>query len=138
MLADHYREAKIDKIVAAEARGFVFGAPLAAALGCGFVMARKPGKLPREVVEVEYELEYGTDRMQLHHDSIKETERVLIEDDLMATGGTAEALIRLTKSMGACVLGVAVAMELFDLGGADRLEKLHGVETFSLIKFPGH
>ena len=128
----------VDKIVSAESRGYLFGAPLAARLNCGFVMVRKPGKLPREVLEEHYELEYGTNTLQVHKDAIKQGERILVVDDLLATGGTVEAMIKLIQRAGGICMGAGFLLELFDLGGAARIARAHGVECFSLIKFPGH
>ena len=111
-----------DVILGAEARGFIFGGALAYALGCGFVTARKPGKLPWETVEARYELEYGTDALEVHVDAIQPGARVIVLDDVLATGGTAEASIQLIRRAGAEVAGLAVLMELGFLGGRARLE----------------
>ena len=138
LLSELYAREGIAKIVAAEARGFVFGAPLAARLKAGFVMVRKPGKLPRRTLEESYVLEYGTSRLQIHEDSIKRGERVLVVDDLLATGGTVDALLSLVSRLGGEIAGAAFVIELFDLGGADLIERKWGVRPFSLIKFPGH
>ena len=114
-------EREADYVVAAEARGFVLGGAVATRLGVGFIPARKPGKLPREVASVEYELEYGVDALEVHRDALAGGVRVLVHDDLIATGGTAEALCRLVESAGAEVTGCAFVVELAALGGRERL-----------------
>ncbi|RBW46738.1 adenine phosphoribosyltransferase [Psychromonas sp. B3M02] len=131
-----YKDQKIDKIVGTEARGFIFGAPLAAALGAGFVPVRKPNKLPRETIQESYELEYGDDTLQLHKDAIKPGEKVLLMDDLLATGGTAEASVKLIKRLGGEVIEAAFVIELPDLKGGDKLAAL-SVPVFSLIEYAG-
>ncbi|MCR5084241.1 MAG: adenine phosphoribosyltransferase [Succinivibrionaceae bacterium] len=138
VLADAFANAKIDKVASAEARGFVFGAPLAQALGAGFVMIRKPNKLPREVISERYELEYGFNEMQIHVDAIKPGERVLLLDDLLATGGTMLAMVKLLQRLGAEIVNTVAIIDLFDLGGADRIKSECGIDTVSIIKFPGH
>ena len=114
-------EREADYVVAAEARGFVLGGAVATRLGVGFIPARKPGKLPREVTSVEYELEYGVNALEVHRDALAGGARVLVHDDLIATGGTAEALCRLVESAGAEVTGCAFVVELAALGGRERL-----------------
>jgi adenine phosphoribosyltransferase len=131
-----YKDVKIDKVVGTEARGFIFGAPLAAAIGAGFVPVRKPGKLPRETIQESYSLEYGTDTLQIHIDAINEGESVLLMDDLLATGGTAEASVKLIQRLGGIVIESAFVIELPALNGAEKLKKL-GVPLFSLISFEG-
>lgn len=131
-----YKNMKIDKVVGTEARGFIFGAPLAAAIGAGFVPVRKPGKLPRETIQENYSLEYGTDTLQIHTDAIAEGENVLLMDDLLATGGTAEASVKLILRLGGTVIESAFVIELPALNGAEKLKKL-GVPLFSLISFKG-
>jgi adenine phosphoribosyltransferase len=131
-LANHYRDAKIDVVAAAEARGFIFAAPLALALDIGFVPVRKPGKLPYDTYSYEYDLEYGSNTLHLHVDGIRPGQRVLIVDDLLATGGTVEACCRLVEKCGAQVVGCAFVIELADLGGAERLKDY---APFSLIKY---
>jgi adenine phosphoribosyltransferase len=121
LLAAWASEREVDYVVAAEARGFVLGGALAARIGAGFVPARKPGKLPREAVSVEYELEYGLDALEVHRDALRGGARVLVHDDLIATGGTAEAVCRLVESVGAEVAGCAFLVELAYLGGRERL-----------------
>ena len=131
-----YKDVKIDKVVGTEARGFIFGAPLAAAIGAGFVPVRKPGKLPRETIQENYTLEYGTDTLQIHIDAISEGENVLLMDDFLATGGTAEASVKLIQRLGGIVIESAVGIEIPALNGAEKLKKL-GVPLFSLIRFEG-
>lgn len=131
-MAGHYRGSQIDMVVGVESRGFLFGAPLAYALGTGFVLIRKPGKLPAPTVRVEYQLEYGTDALELHRDALKPGQRVLIVDDLLATGGTISAAIDLVRQLQAQVVGVAFLIELAFLHGR---EKLAGVPVFSLVKY---
>ena len=112
-----------DVVVGAESRGFIFGAPVAYLLGKPFVTARKPGKLPRETVSEDYELEYGTASIELHKDSIKPGQKVVIVDDLIATGGTVEAIIKLVEKLGGEVVKLVFMMELAGLKGRDRLAK---------------
>lgn len=131
-MAAHYQDKKIDKIVAAEARGFIIGAPLACELNAGFVPVRKPKKLPRESITATYELEYGTDTLAVHKDAITKGENILIVDDLIATGGTCQAILELVKQLGGNVIGFAFQVELTFLKGA---EKIKDYEVFSLIKF---
>lgn len=138
MLYEVFKDSNIDKVVSAEARGFVFGAPLAQKLGCGFVMVRKPGKLPRELIEEEYDLEYGRNTLQMHVDAIKAGERVVILDDLLATGGTVDAMIKLVKRLNGNVVSAAFIIELVDLGGCAKIQKDHNIQTVSLLDFPGH
>ena len=137
LLAEHYRDQGITKIVGTEARGFIFGAPVAFAMGLGFVPVRKPGKLPRAVIEESYALEYGTDTLQLHTDAIVPGDKVLVVDDLLATGGTIDATVKLIRRLGGEVQDAAFIINLFDLGGEQRLEKL-GIHCYSLVPFPGH
>lgn len=138
MLAEIFKDSRIDKIVSAEARGFVFGAPLADRLKAGLVLVRKPGKLPRATLSEDYVLEYGTNTLQIHEDSIKPGERILIMDDLLATGGTVDAMIRLIKRCGGEIVSAAFILELFDLGGARLIREKFGIDTVSLVKLPGH
>ena len=137
LLAEHYRDQGITKIVGTEARGFIFGAPVAYAMGLGFVPVRKPGKLPRAIIEESYALEYGTDTLQLHTDAIVPGDKVLVVDDLLATGGTIDATVKLIRRLGGEVHDAAFIINLFDLGGEQRLEKL-GIHCYSLVPFPGH
>jgi adenine phosphoribosyltransferase len=121
-LADIGRGLGVDVVIAAEARGFLLGPALALELGAGFVLARKPGKLPRETVRAEYLLEYGTDALELHSDAVSQGARVLVHDDLLATGGTARALCELVEQLGGEVVGCAFLVELAFLEGRRRLE----------------
>lgn len=131
-MADSLRELNVDVVVGPEARGFVIGAPVAYAVGAGLVLARKPGKLPAEVYSLSYGLEYGSDSLEIHRDAIKPGMRVAICDDLLATGGTALATAKLVELMGAEVVGFRFAIELLDLGGA---EKLKDYDVKSFIKY---
>jgi adenine phosphoribosyltransferase len=131
-LADHYRHAKVDVVAAAEARGFIFAAPLALELNVGFVPVRKPGKLPFDRHSAEYALEYGTDKLEVHIDGFDPGQRVLLVDDLLATGGTMEACCRLTEQAGATVAGCAFVIELMGLAGAKKLAKY---KPFSLLQY---
>lgn len=131
-----YEGQKIDKIVGTEARGFIFGAPLAVALGVGFVPVRKPSKLPRDTIQESYDLEYGSDVLQIHKDAIQSGDKVLLMDDLLATGGTAEASIKLIQRLGGEVVEAAFVIELNDLHGADKLKAM-SVPIHSLIEFAG-
>jgi len=126
-----YSDAQIDQVVAIESRGFIFGAPLACTLGAGFVPIRKPGKLPAETTSVKYSLEYGTNTLEMHADAIQPGQRVLLIDDLLATGGSARAAIDLIERLGGIVVGVAFLIELEFLQG---VEKLQGYDVCSLIK----
>ena len=137
-LAALYKDKKVDKVASAEARGYIFGAPVAAALGAGFVLIRKPGKLPRRTIEENYVLEYGTNKLQMHADAIKKGERVLILDDLLATGGTMDAMVRLVQREGGEIVGCAFVIELEGLDGRKTLVEKHGVDVKSLVTFPGH
>ncbi len=131
-LSDFYRDEGVTKVVAIESRGFIFGAPLALELGAGFVPVRKPGKLPAEVYERKYDLEYGSNSLAIHKDAVNPGERVLIVDDLLATGGTMAATVHLVKELGGVVAGIAVLIELVQLGGRDKLKDQH---VLSLITY---
>ncbi|MFH1594085.1 MAG: adenine phosphoribosyltransferase [Candidatus Omnitrophota bacterium] len=131
-LSARYKEKKIDYIVSIESRGFIFGAALAYILNAGFVPVRKKGKLPSETHSITYDLEYGTDTLEIHKDAIESGKRVLVIDDLLATGGTASAVVDLVKRLGANVVEVAFAIELEFLKGR---EKLKGVPVYSLVKY---
>jgi adenine phosphoribosyltransferase len=131
-LAEYGRGRNVDLILGAEARGFILGAALAYTLGVGFAAARKPGKLPFTVSRCEYDLEYGTDALEMHTDAIKPGQRILIHDDLLATGGTAQAKIKLVEEAGGVVAGLAFIIELTELGGRDRLA---GYDVFSLLTY---
>jgi adenine phosphoribosyltransferase len=132
-LAAHYRGTGVNVVAAAEARGFIFASPLAIELGVGFVPVRKPGKLPFDTHAFHYELEYGTDALEIHIDGVSPGQSVLLVDDLLATGGTMQACCRLIERAGARVAGCAFVIELLSLGGAARLAPY---ETFSLVKYP--
>jgi adenine phosphoribosyltransferase len=131
MLAEHYVGQEIDLVVAVEARGYIFGAPVAYQLGAGFVPVRKVGKLPAATVREEYDLEYGTDAVEMHRDAIERGQKVLIVDDLIATGGSAAATARLVETLGGEVVGIAFLIELEFLHGLDKLE---GYDVFTLIQ----
>ncbi len=130
--AGHYAGLKLDLVLGIEARGFIFGPALAYRLGTGFVPVRKRNKLPAATVRVTYDLEYGTDTLEMHCDAVQPGDRVLIVDDLLATGGTASAVVRLAKNMGANVAGVGVVVELEFLGGRS---KLSDVDVYSMLKY---
>ncbi|MEA2226550.1 MAG: adenine phosphoribosyltransferase [Solirubrobacteraceae bacterium] len=131
-LAEQARPLDVDIVIGAEARGFLLGAALARDLGAGFVLARKPGKLPRQTVRAEYLLEYGTDALELHSDAVSHGARVLVHDDLLATGGTAKALCDLVEQLGGTVVGCGFLIELTFLGGRARLA---GYDVHSLIQY---
>ncbi|WP_207229201.1 adenine phosphoribosyltransferase [Ktedonosporobacter rubrisoli] len=131
-MAAHYTGSGIQTVVGVESRGFIFGAPLAYLLNCGFVPVRKFGKLPAPTESVEYALEYGTNVVEIHKDAVKPGERVLIVDDLLATGGTVSASIELVERLGGHIAGVAFLVELTFLKGR---EKLKGHDVFALIKY---
>ena len=131
-IVERYRDSAIDVVVGIESRGFIFGTGVALGLGVGFVPARKPGKLPADTVRAEYELEYGTDAIEMHRDAIARGQRVLIVDDLLATGGTARAAAQLVQELGGEVVAVAFLIDLAFLRGRD---KLRGYDVFSLIEY---
>ena len=128
---------KVDKVAGIEARGFIIGGAVAHQLSAGFVPIRKRGKLPHETVRVAYSLEYGLDEMEMHRDGIRKGEKTILVDDLIATGGTAEAAVKLLKEIGADVVAAVFVIDLPDLGGRARIEKL-GVPVRTLMEFPGH
>ena len=134
--AERYKDMNIDKIVAIESRGFLIGAPLAYLLNIGLVLIRKPGKLPAETIKQDYKLEYGTDQIVIHIDAIKEGERVLVVDDLIATGGTVEAAVKLVQKMKGEILECCFIIDLPDIGGSRKLESM-GQNVFSLCEFEG-
>jgi adenine phosphoribosyltransferase len=136
-LVQPWAGAKIDKVAGIEARGFILGGAVAHQVSAGFVPIRKKGKLPHETVRVAYSLEYGIDEMEMHRDAVTAGERVVLVDDLIATGGTAEGAVQLLKNMGADVLAAVFIIDLPDLGGADKLRKL-GVPVRTLVSFEGH
>lgn len=137
LIAEHYKNQGITKIIGTESRGFIFGAPVAVELGLPFILVRKPGKLPREVISQDYLLEYGSDRLEIHIDAIQKDDNVLIIDDLLATGGTVEACIKLVQRLGGEVKNAAFVISLPELGGEAKLRNL-GVELFTLVDFEGH
>ena len=133
---NRYKDIKIDKIVAIESRGFIIAAPLAYLLNVGLVLIRKPGKLPAKTINQDYELEYGTDRIEVHTDAINKGDKVLIVDDLIATGGTAEATVKLVKKMHGEIIECCFVIDLPDIGGRARLENM-GQKVFALCEFEG-
>ncbi len=135
-LVQPYAGARIDKVAGIEARGFILGGAVAHQLSVGFVPVRKKGKLPWETIGLDYDLEYGTDRLEVHVDAVAKEDAILLVDDLIATGGTAEAAIRLIMEAGGTVVGSAFVVELPDLGGRKRIEEL-GIEVRSLCTFEG-
>ncbi|BDU50198.1 adenine phosphoribosyltransferase [Haliovirga abyssi] len=132
ILAERYKDKKIDYILGAESRGFIFGAPLAYAIGAGFIPVRKPGKLPYNIVQAFYELEYGTDSLEMHTDAIEKGKKVLIIDDLLATGGTAKAIIELVEKLEGDIEEIAFIIELEGLNGR---KKLKDYDIYSMIKY---
>ena len=132
LMANPWRARRPDLVIGAESRGFIFGTAVAQALSCGFVPVRKPGKLPARTVGVSYELEYGRDTLEMHADAVAPGQRVLIVDDLLATGGTLEATARLVRECGAAIAGASVLIELDFLDGRRRLE---GIEVHSVLRF---
>lgn len=129
---EHYKDKKIDKVVSVESRGFIFGSVLAYKLGAGFVPIRKPGKLPAEVISQEYQLEYGTDSMEIHKDAIRPGERVLVHDDLLATGGTVSAACKLIEQLKGEVVGICFIIELLPLNGR---KVIPDKDVFALIDY---
>ena len=132
MMYQHYKEMRIDKVVSVESRGYILGAPLAYKLGAGFVPVRKPGKLPSATLKQEYELEYGTDAVEIHKDAIMPGETVLVHDDLLATGGTIAASCQLVEKLGGEIVGISFLIELTFLHARKKLSQY---EIFSLIKY---
>jgi adenine phosphoribosyltransferase len=128
---------KIDKVAGIEARGFILGGAVAHQVSAGFVPIRKKGKLPHKSVRIAYSLEYGLDEMEMHEDAVAKGERVVLVDDLIATGGTAEAAVKLLRQIGANILAACFIIDLPDLGGADKLRKLD-VPVRTLVSFDGH
>ncbi len=127
----------MDKVAGMEARGFILGGAVAHQLSAGFIPIRKKGKLPHRTVSVSYALEYGVDEMEMHEDAVSEGERVILVDDLIATGGTAEGAVKLLRKMGADVVAACFVIDLPDLGGAKKIEAL-GVPVRTLVAFEGH
>ena len=136
-MAEPYRTIPVDAVAGIEARGFILGGAIADRLGCGFIPIRKKGKLPWKTIGEEYTLEYGVDVIEIHEDAIAKGERILIVDDLIATGGTAEAAVRLVRRSGGDVVGAVFVIDLPDLGGKRRVEGL-GVACHALVAFEGH
>lgn len=136
-LAAPYQDKNIDNVAGIEARGFVFGAAIAYELGAGFVPIRKKGKLPYKTYEQSYDLEYGSDTLELHADAIRGQEKVLMIDDLIATGGTAEAAVHLLRKAGSNIVGAAFVVDLPDLGGSQKLRNM-GIDVTTLVEFDGH
>lgn len=134
LLHDRYSDKEIDTIVGIESRGFIVGAPLAYLLGCGFVPIRKPGKLPADVISEEYTLEYGTDKIEIHKDAINKGDRIVIVDDLLATGGTANAARNLVKKLGGDIVEFTFVIELSGLRGR---QKIQGENIYSIVAFEG-
>jgi adenine phosphoribosyltransferase len=132
LLANPFRGKNIDLVVGAESRGFIFGTAVACCLSAGFVLVRKPGKLPHKKVAMTYDLEYGTDTLEMHEDSILKGQRVLIVDDLLATGGTANAAVQLVKQLGGVVQGIAFLIELVGLDGRSKLE---GEQVYTVLSY---
>ncbi len=132
-LCDQFKDVKIDYIAGIESRGFIFGMPMAYKLNAGFVPIRKPNKLPAETLSQEYSLEYGTDKIEIHTDAIKEGDNVLIVDDLLATGGTAEAACKLIKKTGGNLVGIAFLIELKDLNGRAKFDK--DLKVVSMLQY---
>jgi adenine phosphoribosyltransferase len=132
-----YQDARIDHVVGIEARGFILGGALADRLHAGFVPVRKKGKLPHETLRVAYALEYGTDEIEIHRDAIAHGERVLLVDDLIATGGTALAAVQLLETLRATIVAAAFVIDLPELGGSEKL-RARGIATHTLLSFDGH
>ncbi len=135
-IVQRYRDVKIDKVAGIESRGFIVGTPVAYQLNLGFVPIRKRGKLPAETAGRDYQLEYGSDRIEIHLDAIQKGDRVLLVDDLIATGGTAEAAVKLIEEMGGIVVECCFVIDLPDIGGRARLEAM-GQQVFALCEFEG-
>ena len=136
LIVEQYRDKGITKVLGTESRGFIFGAPVALALGLPFELVRKPKKLPRETISQSYQLEYGQDTLEMHVDAISEGDNVLIIDDLLATGGTVEATVKLVQRLGGVVKHAAFVINLPELGGEKRLNNL-GVDCYTLVNFEG-
>jgi len=136
-LARPWRDARVDRVAGIEARGFILGGAIAHQLSAGFVPIRKKGKLPHATVRVAYSLEYGLDEVEMHRDAVAAGERIVLVDDLIATGGTAEAAVKLLRSLGAHILAACFIIDLPDLGGSARLTALE-VPVTTLVSFPGH
>lgn len=135
-IASHYEDTRVSCVVGIEARGFIFGTAVAYKMGLGFVPLRKPGKLPGDVISMPYQLEYGEDELELHRDALGEADNVLLIDDLIATGGTAEAAVKLIRQSGATLGGCCFVVDLPDLGGIERLRSM-GIDCYALCEFEG-
>ncbi len=133
-MIENLKDVDFDLVIGSESRGFVFGAPVAYAMNKGFILVRKKGKLPRKVISEDYDLEYGKATLEMHTDAIKKGQKVVILDDLVATGGTTEAIIKLVERLGGEIVKIGFVMELAGLNGR---EKLKDYDTFSLITYPG-
>lgn len=131
-ITSFYQDEEIEKVVAVESRGFILGGPVAFKLGAGFIPVRKPGKLPSDIYEAKYELEYGTDTLTIHQDALTPGQRILIVDDLLATGGTVSATIELVKLLGGIIVGIAFLVELSELKGRNKLD---GYNILSVITY---
>lgn len=136
-MAEPFQDQKVDAVAGIEARGFILGGAIADKLGCGFIPIRKKGKLPWKTIGQEYTLEYGVDVIEIHQDALKPGQRILIVDDLVATGGTAEAAVKLVRRSGGEIVGATFIIDLPDLGGLNLL-KSHGISCHALIAFEGH
>ncbi|MBB1250441.1 MULTISPECIES: adenine phosphoribosyltransferase [unclassified Rhizobium] len=136
-LVHPYAGTKIDKVAGIEARGFILGGAIAHQLSAGFIPIRKKGKLPHDIVRIAYSLEYGVDEMEMHRDAVQPGEKVILVDDLIATGGTAEGAVKLLRQMGAEIVAACFVIDLPELGGRKKLEDL-GVTVRTLISFDGH
>ncbi|KUO54307.1 MAG: adenine phosphoribosyltransferase [Alphaproteobacteria bacterium BRH_c36] len=136
-MAEPYRIEPIDAVAGIEARGFILGGAIADRLGCGFIPIRKKGKLPWNTIGQEYDLEYGTDTIEIHEDAVKPGERILVVDDLIATGGTAEAAIKLITRTGGDVIGAVFVIDLPEIGGRKKIEALN-VPCHAIMAFEGH
>lgn len=136
-MAEPFEDAKVDAVAGIEARGFILGGAIADRLGCGFIPIRKKGKLPWKTIGQEYALEYGVDIIEMHEDAVAQDQRILVVDDLIATGGTAEAAVKLVKRSGGKIVGATFVIDLPDLGGVKRLAE-QGVESHTLVAFGGH
>lgn len=136
-MARPFEDAKVSAVAGIEARGFILGGAIADRLECGFIPIRKKGKLPWKTIGQEYTLEYGVDAIEIHEDAIQTGQRILIVDDLIATGGTAEAAAKLVKRTGGIVVGATFIIDLPELGGVKRL-KSHGIDSHALVAFEGH
>ena len=136
LLAEKYQDMGFDRVAGTEARGLIFGAPLAVELGLGFVPVRKPNKLPREVIRESYQLEYGQDSLEVHKDAVLDGEKILLIDDLLATGGTMMATANLVRQLGGIVEHAGFVVALPDLGGLEKLSE-HGITSYAVCEFEG-